>query len=277
MAREAYRPLLGDLKKLKDSSLLNDPAGGTGDDDELFQLLLATSEAIERYCNRNFIPIVDTRYFDGTGTTVLFVPDLTNITTLKEDVDLNKSWETTWATTDYWKEPSNASPEKHWGRAYTNLRVREQGTKSEFALGVQNFEILGVWGFSRFTEPTGALINDPAGITATATTITIDGGLSDAEFAIGQTIQIDAEYMLVTNIAANTLTVARALNGTTPSTHADNTAISIVRPPAPVERATLITAARIWTRAPAFEPFYVGPTIDPDVRWLLEPYRRVPV
>jgi len=40
MARESYHSLYGDLTKLKDDSLLKDPASGTGDDDELFQLLL---------------------------------------------------------------------------------------------------------------------------------------------------------------------------------------------------------------------------------------------
>ena len=40
MARESYRSLYGDLTKLKGDSLLKDPASGTGDDDELFQLLL---------------------------------------------------------------------------------------------------------------------------------------------------------------------------------------------------------------------------------------------
>ena len=36
MAREAYRFLYGDLTKLKDDSLLKDPAAGAGDDNEMF-------------------------------------------------------------------------------------------------------------------------------------------------------------------------------------------------------------------------------------------------
>ena len=53
--------------------------------------------------------------------------------------------------------------------------------------------------------------------------------------------------------------------------------MSILRWPAPVERATLINTARIWTRAPAFEPFYVDVDLDTDVRSLLDAYRRAPV
>ena len=56
MGREAYRSLYGDLTKLKDDSLLKDPAGGTGDDDELFQLLLSVSDWVDHYCNRHFYP-----------------------------------------------------------------------------------------------------------------------------------------------------------------------------------------------------------------------------
>jgi hypothetical protein len=58
-----------------------------------------------------------------------------------------------------------------------------------------------------------------------------------------------------------------------PAPHKDN--VRVVRWPAAVERATLINAARIWTRAPAFEPFYVDAGLDTDVRELLEPYRLV--
>ena len=60
MAREAYRSLYGDLTKLKDDSLLKDPAAGSGDDDETFQLLLAVSDWVDRYCHRRFYPRVQT-------------------------------------------------------------------------------------------------------------------------------------------------------------------------------------------------------------------------
>ena len=85
MGREAYRSLYGDLTKLKDDSLLKDPASGAGDDDELFQLLLSVSDWVDHYCNRHFYPRTDTLVFDGRGTTQLLVPDLVSATTLKED------------------------------------------------------------------------------------------------------------------------------------------------------------------------------------------------
>ena len=104
----------------------------------------------------------------------------------------------------------------------------------------------------------------------TTTTVTVDDG---TDFAAGQTVLIDSEQMLITTISGNDLSVARGLNGTTAATHTDDAAVSILRWPAPLERATVINTARIWTRAPAFEPFYVDAGLDTDVRTLLDAYR----
>lgn len=277
MSREAYRSLYGDLTKLKDDSLLGDPAAGTGDDDELWQLLMAVSEAVDNYCNRHFYPLITTKYFTGDGTAILLVPDLLSITTLKEDENGDKTFEITWATTDYWPHPHNAEPTKHWGQAYSKLATRNEGTKTEFSGAYErNFEIAGKWGYRDYSEDSGTTTTN-AGYTATVTTINVAAG-GGAKLAIGQTILIGSEQLLITNIATDALTVVRGLNGTTAAIIAASlVAISILRWPLPVERATLINTARIWTRAPAFEPFYVDADLDTDVRALLDAYRRLAV
>ena len=269
MAREAYRSLYGDLTKLKDTSLLDDPAGGSGSDTELFQLLLAVSVAVENYCNRRFSPLTATRTFDGTADVVLPVPDLLSVTTLKSDDDDDGTFETEWAATDYQLLPLNADPTQHWGGPYHALRVLTRGTKQTFDAGQARYEIAGIWGYRNLQEASGSL-TDGAVADATTTTVTVDDG---TDFAVGQTVLVDSEQMLVTAISGNNLTVARGLNGTTAATHADNTTVTILRWPAPVERATLINTARIWTRAPAFEPFYVDVDLDTDVRTMLDAYR----
>ena len=43
---------------------------------------------------------------------------------------------------------------------------------------------------------------------------------------------------------------------------------------ASIEAAAMITAARWFTRAPDFEPFYVDTDLDTDVKLLLAPYWR---
>ena len=269
MAREAYRSLYGDLTKLKDTSLLDDPAGGSGSDTELLQLLLAVSEAIDNYCNRRFYPLTATRTFDGTADVVLPVPDLLRVTTLKSDDNADGPFETEWAATDYELLPLNADPTQHWGGPYHAFRALTRGTKQTFDAGRARYEIAGIWGYRDFQEASGSL-TDGAVADTTTTTVTVDDG---TDFAIGQTVLVDSEQMLVTAISGNTLTVTRGLNGTTAATHADDTTVSILRWPAPVERAALINTARIWTRTPAFEPFYVDADLDTDVRTLLDAYR----
>lgn len=270
MAREAYRSLYGDLTKLKDTSLLDDPAGGTGDDDELFQLLMAVSEMVDRYCNRRIYPRIETIIIDGQGGTKLALPDdLISVTTLKEDTADDAVYDVTWAATDYRKLPAAAAPTQHWGSPYTSLELLTSGEEDDFPVGQANFELAGKWGWREFTEDSGSLTN--GFVAFAATTVTVDDG---TDFAIGQTIIIDTEQLLVTGISSNVLTVTRALNGTTAATHADNATVKILRWPGPVERATLIQAARIWTRAPSFEPFYVDADLDTDVRMLLDPYRK---
>lgn len=272
--KEAYRSLYGDLTKLKDQTLARDPAGGTGQDTELWQLLVACSDWVDRYCNRHFYPRSQTLEFDGSGSDRLLIPDLVAITSLKTDDNEDKTFETTWATTDYWLEPYNAEPTQPWGEPYTAVHARKQGTKSQFDLKEQFVEIVGRWGYRENKEDSASNINDVGGISATDTSVIVTAG---ADFAIGMTIIIESEQMLVTNIATNTLTITRGLNGTTAASHADATDVYILRWPASVERACLLLAARLYARAPNFEPFYVDADVDTDIRSLLEGYRRLQI
>ena len=272
MAREAYRSLYGDLTKLKDDSLLKDPAAGSGDDDEMFQLLLTISDWVDHFCIRHFYPRTQTLEFDGSGSTRLLIPDMTSLTSIKEDTNDDKTFNDTWAANDYWLEPYNAEPTQAWGQPYTAIRVRQHGTKATFTSGEQHFQVQGVWGYRQFKEDSGTDLND-ASMTTTKTTVAVDDG---TQFAIGQTIMIGTEQLLVTAVSTNNLTCTRALNGTTAAAHADNSDVYILRWPASVERAALIQAARIWTRAADFEPFFVDADLDTDVRLLLDPYRKLP-
>jgi hypothetical protein len=273
VAREAYRSLYSDLTKLKDDSLLKDPAGGSGDDDEMFQLLLAVSDWVDHVCNRHFYPRTQTLEFDGNGSNRLLIPDMVSLTSFKEDTTDDQTFNETWAAGDYWLEPYNAEPDQHWGEPHTSVRVRQQGARSAFSNGEQHFQIAGVWGYRLYKEDSGTDLND-ASMTATNTTVAVDDG---TQFAIGQTIMIGSEQMLITDISTNDLIVTRGLNGTTGVAHADNSDVQILRWPASIERATLIQTARIWTRAADFEPFFVDADVDTDVRILLEPYRRLPI
>ena len=135
----------------------------------------------------------------------------------------------------------------------------------------------GVWGYRLFAEPSGATLAAPAAADAAAITVS-DG----SQFRVGQTVLLGdadataAEQALITAIDGNDLAVSRGLNGSSALAHASGVGVGILRWPASVERAALIQAARIWTRAADFEPFYVDADVDTDVRLLLEPYRKPP-
>jgi hypothetical protein len=115
MAREAYRSLYGDLTKLKDDSVLKDPAAGPDDDDELFELLLAVSDWVDHYCNRHFYPRVETLLFDGSGGDRLAVPDLIAVSELAQADTAGLSFGKVWEAGDYRLLPHNAAPLQPWG------------------------------------------------------------------------------------------------------------------------------------------------------------------
>ena len=278
MAREAYRSLYGDLTKLKDDSVLKDPAAGPDDDDELFELLLAVSDWVDGYCNRHFYPRLETLLFDGTGNDRLLVPDLVAVTGLAEGDSPDREFGKVWDADDYRLLPHNAAPLLPWGRPYGAILSSSKGRTERgdgFARGDGNFRVSGVWGYRMFAEASGATLEAPA--TADAAAITVSDG---SQFRVGQTLLLggdavaSAEQALVTGISGNELSVSRRLNGTDSAPHASGGAVGILRWPASVERAALIQTARIWTRAADFEPFYVDADVDTDVRLLLEPYRK---
>jgi len=95
---------------LKSSGVLN--ITGSGDDTRLRSLVENVSRMVDRYCNRHFYILQATRKFDGNGTVRLLVPDLVSIDSsgLKTDDDRDRTFETTWAATDYLLAPSNADP-----------------------------------------------------------------------------------------------------------------------------------------------------------------------
>ena len=278
MAREAYRSLYGDLTKLKDDSVLKDPADGTDDDNELFELLLAVSDWVDHYCNRHFYPRLETLTFDGPGGDRLLVPDLISVTELAEADANGREFSRSWGADEYRLLPRNASPLQHWGHPYGAVRALPRGREG-FPAGESNFRVSGLWGYRCFAETSGATLG--ADLAEDAATMTVsDGG----QFRVGQTVlpgatgegkgAHSAEQALITGIDGNELSLSRGLNGSNAAVHSSGSAVAILRWPASVERAALIQTARIWTRAADFEPFYVDADVDTDVRLLLEPYRK---
>ena len=264
---------------LKSAGVLN--ISGASYDTHLLDLLETVSRFIDRYCNRHFFVLLEARKFDGDGRDKLNVPDLISVTTLKTDDNKDRTFETTWATTDYLLYPTTASPTKVWGRPYTRVLVDiEAGKKSKFPAGMQTVEINGTWGYREITEDSGTDMNKAGGYTASDTALTVDDG---TKFAVGETIQIGTEQFYITGISTNILTVTRGVNGTAAATINDNDDINIYRYPATVTQASLIQASRLWKRKdrwvgmPRTGVVEMLRELDPDVRQFLSAYRKPPV
>lgn len=192
--------------------------GDTADDAVLAVIIEAVSREIDQYTGRWFYPVTQTRYYTATGGRLL-VDDLLSVTSLKTDADGDRTYEETWAVTDYDLYPFNArqaSPPQ----PYTEIRLTPDGDYrfSRLARGV---EIAGVWGYYDERATSSATLAADV-LTTTETAITVSDG---TQFSAGQTIRIDSEQMAISSIATNVLTVTRGANGTTAATHTSGAAI----------------------------------------------------
>tara|TARA_Y100000593_G_scaffold93568_1_gene188930 strand:- start:736 stop:1659 length:924 start_codon:yes stop_codon:yes gene_type:complete len=113
---------------------------------------------------------------------------------------------------DYLLEPYNSTPKV--------LMKLNEDTAKAFHGGQQTLAIAGNWGYSNDTSPekttTGAI---------TSTTIASFGVNDASSLSAGQVVLIGAEQMYITSISSNTLTVERAVNGTTATTHSAGTSV----------------------------------------------------
>ena len=194
MGREAYRSLYGDLTKLKDDSVLKD---------ELFQLLLAVSDWVDNFCNRHFYPRWDALVLNGNGSKRLAVPDLLSVASLAEDAKGDRSFDANWADGDYRLVPYNSSPAKPWGTPYNAIEAG--GRRTVFKEGEGNLRVEGVWGYRAFYEGSGAAVTGGP-VTPDAAAFAVD---DSSQLAVGQTVALGPEMLLVTGISDNRVTVSR--------------------------------------------------------------------
>ena len=207
------------------------------------------SRLVDRYCNRHFFELSATRKFDGAGTASLLLPDLISIDAsgLKTDDNKDRTFEVTWAATDYLLLPSNADPAtagNPLSHPYNAIEVDlDAGTKSEFALGRQTVQVAGKWGWWRHLKRASETANAVADATTTSVTVS-----SRADVEAGHTLLIDSEQLYVQSYSGDTLTVIRGVSGTTAESHSSGAVIDIYEYPGPIVEATIIQAARLWRR-----------------------------
>ena len=266
------------LDLLKSASVLD--ITGAGDDTRLRLVLENVSRLVDRYCNRHF--------FELSATASLLLPDLISIDAsgLKTDDNKDRTFEVTWAATDYLLLPSNADPATDGNplsRPYNAIEVDlDAGTKSEFALGRQTVQVAGKWGWWRHLKRASETANAVADATTTSVTVS-----SRADVEAGHTLFIDSEQLYVQSYSGDTLTVVRGVSGTTAASHSSGAVIDIYEYPGPIVEATIIQAARLWRRKDSAFAAATGLPetgqarssigLDPDVRLLMGQYRKAAV
>jgi len=118
----------------------------TNDDSIITQVVSAVSRWIDDFCGRRFYTTAadETRYFTARDTDLLKPGDIVSITTLKTDTDGDRTYETSWLTTDYDLEPYNASLKNE---PYRKIRITPNGLQSFPTLN-KSVQIVGKFGWS---------------------------------------------------------------------------------------------------------------------------------
>lgn len=251
----------------------------------------------ERQLDGNYIPVTDTRSFDGDGTQDLYLREpLLSITTITHDgtsldaaqyilYPLNKTWENgpytrinidpdATAITHWYNERDVVEIAGSWGKFSHYIDTGEDVTQANAtttALTVTDGSSVAVGMVLLIESEQEAVIGYGATTVATSLTdgaiVTSDENITvdDAsEFNIHELIKICTEKMLIldTDTTANVLYVERGYNGTRTQAHADDQAINVYRTYT-VERGVNGTTAAAHTTADAYQ--YLPPY---DVKWL---------
>lgn len=125
-------------------------AGYTDDDTRLEESVESASRYIDDLCGRRFYAnsVDETRYYTASAPNTLTnldgLDDIYSITTLKTDEDEDRTYEYTWATTDYDLLPFNAALD---GKPYTRISVAPDGDYT-FPTHAKGVQIVGKFGWS---------------------------------------------------------------------------------------------------------------------------------
>lgn len=139
------------LDELRDR--LGFPTSDVADDHILGSIITAVSRWIDAYTGRRFYTTVadETRYQTAEFADLLILDlDVVSLTTLSTDGDGDRTYETTWAATDFDLEPYNATLD---GEPYRCIAVTPAG-RYGFPRGIQRgVKIVGKFGWTTAPGP----------------------------------------------------------------------------------------------------------------------------
>lgn len=119
------------------------------DDGVIEALAEAASRYIDRFTGRRFYTTQndETRTYQAANGARVYPDDIISVTTLKTDEDGDRTYEITWAATDYDLLPDNAALN---GEPYTYIQVAPLGRYS-FPLQRRGVQVVGKFGYSSTT------------------------------------------------------------------------------------------------------------------------------
>lgn len=205
------------------------------------KIIAAVSRYIDRDTRRVFYPRIETRYFDvPESRTLMLDDDLLELTTLTNGDDVAIT------NTDYIIESRNYYPK--WGIKLKETTGIIWETDSNANSG-QVIDVLGVWGHHKEYGRawiTGSTLNEASNLNATDLTFTVTSGTN---FAAGQVIKVDSEYMNITGVSTNDITVSkRGDNGSTAATHTNGSTVYIWDVEADIKYACLMIVDSMYKK-----------------------------
>lgn len=251
---------------------------GTADNAMLLRILERVSRSIDEEVGYPFYAQLATKVFDGNGLSRLWMPvapaqgHLLTVTALTIDTDDDGTYELEPVEgTDYRLWPLNRGDEPAWAIEV----LSRSNLLTEWPRGQANIRIEGVYGYSYEVVSVGTL---GAQLSDSSTTATMTAGHS---VKTGHTLKIESEQLYVEAVATNTLTVRRAMNGTTAAVHASGTAVSARRYPRDIESVAVLQAARFareaqtgYSGAAGGEEFAVGfGSLYPAIRDMIKHFK----
>ncbi len=240
--------LMADLK------LLIPDYSGTGDDGVMRSICTAASRWLDAKTHRWFYPLIQTRYYDHPEDATRLKVDkdllaVSEFTTQNGEVEVTADQYFLMCADSY-----NLTP---YDRIV--LKTNSDRTQLIYTGTLQKANaVTGTWGYhedwGNAWQSSNDTILNATGITTSGTSITVaDGDGADIfgvtpRFKIGQTFKADDEFMDLTGISGETLTVIRAVNGSTAATHAKDVMLYVYRPMKDIEDAALALAKWFWSR-----------------------------
>ena len=218
-------------------------------DDKLQSFCVNASRLFDRFTRRWFYPQIETVYYDHPGqynpsfevdslrsTVAPYIPSNSELQLRRDLLELTtlttKNGTITITSADYHLLKGRS----YNGTPYSRIVLDPNGTYTVFEYvntPMKANAVTGIWGhhddWSNAWRDSGDAVLDGSGINATVTTVTVTNA---SLFETLQTIRIDSEYMYITarDESAETLTVQRAVNGSTAATHALAVQIDIFDP-----------------------------------------------